>query len=140
MKPSRRFVLLLLTVGCFGLSVPSAWATFSNQTARAAVSSFTTTSLNAPTIGVVQRCTVSLSVIVNWTPSTSTFVSSQLVEISTSATLATITASFTANDNTTQAHTFTGINPLTTYYARVTGKFQSWSTASTIATAALTVC
>ncbi|MCW2599184.1 MAG: hypothetical protein JWM02_1013 [Frankiales bacterium] len=134
MTRTRRLLLLVLTVSCFGLSVPSAWATFTNRTAHAAVSSFSTTTIAAPTVTSVTRCTLSSTVRVNWTVSSSTFVTSQLVELSASATMAPLTASQTFNDNTTQTKTFTVGFLSGSYSVRVTARFANWSTASTVLT------
>jgi hypothetical protein len=128
----RRLLLLVLTVSCFLLSVPSAWASFTNRTSHAAVSTFSSTTMNAPTIATVTRCALTSTVIVTWTHSTTAFVASQLVELSTSPTLATVSQSATFANNTTQTKTFSGISLITTYYARVTAQFNSWSKASAI--------
>lgn len=137
MSPSRRFLLLLLTVSCFGLTVPSAWASFTNKTARAAVSSFTATTIAAPIVSTGVRCLLSNTIPVTWTHSTSTFVTSQVIEASTSSSMASIAKTVTLNDNTTQSTTLSGLgalSSLTPYYVRVTAKFSAWSTASSIYT------
>lgn len=133
----RRYLLLLLTVGCFGLSVPSAWAGFTAPTAHAAVSSFSTATIAAPTVTSAVRCGLSSTLVTGWTHSTSAFVTSQLVEVSTSSTMSPLTTSSTFNDNTTQAKTFSGLSSLVTYYVRVTAKYQSWSTVSNVYTSTL---
>jgi hypothetical protein len=141
--PSRRFLLLLLIVSCFGVTVPAAWASFTNPTTRGAVATFTTTSIVAPTVSTAVRCLVTNTIPVTWTHSSSTFVTSQLVEVSTSSTMATIAKSVAFNDNTTQSTTMSGLgtlSSLTTYYARVTAKFSSWSTASAIFTTTFSAC
>ncbi len=131
MRAARHAALLLLTVSALALAVPSAWAGF-QQTPRKATSTFTTTTVAAPTIGTVTRCTLTLRVLVTWAASTTTFVSGQVAELSTSPTFATTTSSQTITGNTVQSATFTLISPVTTYYARVKATFQSWSATSAI--------
>jgi hypothetical protein len=129
----RRLLLLLLTVSCSLLAVPSARAAFTRP--RAATATFSSTSVAAPVVLTAVRCLLTNTIPVTWTHSTTTFVTSQVVEVSTSPTLATVAASSTFANNTTQSTTIGGLGALSSlvvYYVRVTARFTGWSTPSTV--------
>ena len=118
------------------LAAGSASASFTRP--RAATASFTATSIVAPVVTSAVRCTVSGVLTVNWTPSTSTFVTGQVVAYSSASLFGTLTGSKTINDRTTSSTTFN--TSLGTWYVRVTATYQSWTAASTVVQASAALC
>ncbi|MGZ6827755.1 MAG: hypothetical protein ACXVGH_13275 [Mycobacteriales bacterium] len=133
---TRRLLVLPLAVGCLLAAVPPARAAFTNRTAHAAVASFTATTISAPVVTSGVRCLLSNTIVVTWTVSGTAFVTSQLVEVSTSATLSPVAGSSTVAAGATTA-TIGGLgvlSALTVYYARVSARYAGWSTPSAVFT------
>lgn len=137
MTRARRLLVLPLTACLLAPAVTPAWAAFSNRTAHAAVASFTARTISAPVVTSGVRCLLSNTIVVSWTVSGTAFVSSQLVEASTSATLSPVATSTSLANNSTATTTLSGLgllSALTVYYVRVSARYAGWSTPSSVFT------